>query len=154
MARVAIGGTFDPIHDGHISLLKRAFELGKNGDVIIGLTSNKMARKGRTRSVRDFSIREANLREILLKLFAIESIDIIKIDDQCGPSIYENFDFIVVSPETLPVAEKINQLRGKRNLKHIQISVIEYKLAQDNVRISSTRITEGKIDQHGKLLNS
>ena len=50
------------------------------------------------------------------------------------------------------MAEKINRLRSKKNLKPMQISVIEYQLAQDHVRISSTRITEGKIDRHGKIL--
>jgi phosphopantetheine adenylyltransferase len=30
--------------------------------------------------------------------------------------------------------------------------VVEYQLAQDLVRISSTRIYEGKIDKHGKIL--
>ena len=50
------------------------------------------------------------------------------------------------------MAEKINRLRGKKNLLPMQISVIEYKLAQDQVRISSTRVSEGKIDRHGKIL--
>jgi pantetheine-phosphate adenylyltransferase len=152
MARVAVGGTFDPIHDGHIALLKRAFELSEDGEVVIGLTSDEMARGSRTRPVRDFKLREANLREVIRRCFGIEDVLITKIDDQCGPSIYEVFDYIVVSPETLPMAEKINRLRGKKNLKSIQISVIEYQLAQDHVRISSTRISEGKIDRHGKIL--
>ncbi len=153
MARVAVGGTFDPIHDGHISLLRRAYELGKNGDVVIGLTSDEMARKSRTRQVQNFSVRERNLREVVRRCFGIEDAKIIKIDDQCGSSIYEDFDYIVVSPETLPMARKINRLREKRNLKPLGISVIEYQLAEDHVRISSTRINEGKIDKHGRLLN-
>jgi len=152
MARVAVGGTFDPIHDGHISLLRRAFELGGEGEVVIGLTSDEMARDSRTRAVRNFDVREKNLRAVVLRCFGIEHANIIKIDDQCGSSIYEDFDFIVVSPETMPMAEKINRLRVKKNLKPLQISVIEYQLAQDHVRISSTRIFEGKIDKHGKIL--
>ncbi|MEI6104104.1 MAG: phosphopantetheine adenylyltransferase [Methanothrix sp.] len=152
MARVAVGGTFDPIHDGHISLLRRAYDLGGEGEVVIGLTSDEMARESRTRSVRDFDVREKNLRAVVQRCFGIKHANIIKIDDQCGSSIYEDFDFIVVSPETLPMAEKINRLRAKKNLKPLRISVVEYQLAQDLVRISSTRIYEGKIDKHGKIL--
>jgi pantetheine-phosphate adenylyltransferase len=152
MARVAVGGTFDPIHDGHIALLRRAFELGKDGEVVIGLTSDEMARSSRSRSVRSYESREEDLRTVIKKCFGIDDVHITKIEDQCGPSIYENFDFIVVSPETLPMAEKINRLRTKKGLPPLQISRIEYQMAQDKIRISSTRISEGKIDRHGRLL--
>jgi len=152
MARVAVGGTFDPIHDGHIALLHRAFELGKDGEVVIGLTSDEMARSTRLRPVRDFQLRLRNLRRALKREFDNENFQVVKINDQCGPSIYEDFDFIVVSGETLPMAQKINRLREKGGLKPIKISIIEYQMAQDQIRISSTRIAEGKIDRHGKVL--
>ncbi len=152
MAKVAVGGTFDPIHDGHIVLLSRAFELGKDDEVVIGLTSDEMAHSTRTRPVQDYETRLKNLKETVRKAFGIDDVRIVKIDDKCGSSIYEDFDYIIVSPETLPMALKINRFREKRGMKPLKISMIEYKLAQDNERISSTRISEGKIDRHGRLL--
>jgi pantetheine-phosphate adenylyltransferase len=154
MVRVAVGGTFDPLHDGHLSLLRRAFELGRGGKVVIGLTSDEMARKTRDRPVRDFQSRLRKLKEVLQRELGEEEFSVIKIHDQCGSSLYEDFDYIVVSTETLPMAEKINRLREKRGMKPIKISVIECQMAQDEIRISSTRISEGKIDRHGKVLKS
>ncbi|MDD1757890.1 MAG: phosphopantetheine adenylyltransferase [Methanotrichaceae archaeon] len=152
MARVAVGGTFDPIHDGHIALLRRAFELGKGGEVVIGITSDEMARSTRVRPVRNFELRLRNLKREIKKELGAEDFQAIEINDQCGPSIYEDFDYIVVSDETLPMAQKINRLREKSKLKPMKISVIEYQMAQDQIRISSTRIADGKIDRHGKIL--
>jgi len=152
MAKVAVGGTFDPIHDGHLALLKRAFELGGPDEVVIGLTSDEMARESRSRPVRNYETRLSNLRRTLKRELGVEGFRVIRIDDQCGSSIYEDFDFIVVSPETEPMARKINRLRAKKGLKPLEISIIDYQMAKDDIRISSTRISEGKIDQHGNVL--
>lgn len=152
MARVAVGGTFDPLHDGHLSLLKRAFELGKNGIVVIALTSDEMARDHRTRPVHDYEVRLMNLKACIRREFGAKNYKVEKLNDLCGSAIYDDFDYIVVSPETEPVAERINMLREERGSKPIDISVVEYRLAQDHIRISSTRISEGKIDRHGKVL--
>ena len=52
--QVALGGTFDPVHDGHRALFDRAFELG---DVTVGLTSDDLAAETRAGGERVNEIR-------------------------------------------------------------------------------------------------
>jgi pantetheine-phosphate adenylyltransferase len=151
MARVAVGGTFDPIHDGHLALLRKAFALGKDGTVVIGLTSDGMARH-RTRPVKDYEVRQRNLKETLRKELGKVDFEVEKICDDYGSAITDDYDYIVVSPETEPVAQIINGIREKRGLKPINVTIVQYWLAKDQIPISSTRIARGEIDSHGELL--
>ncbi len=149
MSRVAVGGTFNPLHDGHKALLRRAAELGKNGELLIGLTSDKMARN-KLHAVEDYLSRYAEVRKFVSTLGVDQRI--VKLDDPYGPTIREDFDYLVVSPETLPVGEKINKIRIEKGLKRLKIILVDYVLAADGLPISSTRIRKGEIDNHGKVL--
>ena len=51
MVRIAVGGTFDPLHDGHKALLKKAVELSRGGELVVGLTSDEMAKKKSPQSI-------------------------------------------------------------------------------------------------------
>ena len=141
--KVVVGGTFDILHRGHEVLLKKAFALGK---VTIGLTSNVLARKVKKRKVRDFKYRKRELEDFIKKEFKVKP-KIIKIEDKFGSTLKEDFDFIVVSPETYKTALLINKEREKRGKKPIKIVKIKFVLAQDRKPISSTRILKGEIDR-------
>ena len=66
--------------------------------------------------------------------------------------IRDSLDAIVVSPETEPVARKINEIREQCGMKPLFIETIEFVLAEDLIRISSTRIRRGEIDTFGRIL--
>lgn len=147
--RVAVGGTFQPLHDGHKALLRKAYELSK--DVDIGLTSDEMAHMSRVRPVKSYEEREKALRDWIRKEIGVEP-RIFKINDPYGPALNEDYDYIVVSPETYPTALKINELREARGKKPIKIYRVECVLAEDGKPISATRVARGEIDVHGNLL--
>ncbi len=150
MPRVVVGGTFECLHDGHMELLRKAFELASNGEVDIGLTSNEMANK-RPRNIPDYSIRKERVIRYIQQIAEGQKYTIIELNEPYGKTLTKDYDYIVVSPETYPVALKINKLRAEKNLKDIEIVKIDYVLAEDQIRISSTRIVLGEIDIHGHL---
>ncbi len=151
MSRVAVGGTFNPLHDGHIALLKKAAELSRGGELLIGLTSDEMTRK-KDHEVDDYQTRYNDVMEYIKTLGFLPAI--VRLDDPYGPTIREDFDHLVVSPETQPIGVKINKIRSERNLKQLNIVLVDYVLADDGLTISSKRIWKGEIDGHGKVLGT
>lgn len=152
MAKVAIGGTFECLHDGHRELLNRAFELADGGQADIGLTSDEMASR-RNRAIPDYSQRKSQLLEYLEEISGNTRFRIIELNDPYGRTLDEDYDFIVVSPETYPVALRINSIREGKGMRPIEIVKIGFVLAEDSERISSTRIVRGEIDIHGHIIH-
>jgi pantetheine-phosphate adenylyltransferase len=149
---VALGGTFDPIHDGHRALFERAFELG---DVTVGLTSDELAPKTRhvDRYVRSFADRKEDLAAELSSLAGEHDREytIRELTQPTGIAVEEQFDVLIVSPETEDGGERINEIREERGFDPLRIEVVDHVPAEDGDRISSTRIVRGEIDEHGNL---
>jgi len=148
-----VGGTFDPLHDGHKRLLDRSFDLaGPEGHVVIGLTTDTFASR-KVHPIRSFSERKADLEAYILSKDDVASWNIEPLNDRFGSAVDSEFDAIVVSEETLPVAVEINKERRGKGRRKVDIHQITCVLAEDGRWISSTRIYRGEIDVHGHVLH-
>lgn len=147
--RVAVGGTFEPFHEGHKRLIDKAIELGGE-DVTIGVTSDAMARQ-RIRSVLPFVIRAENVRWYVRRKYGFEPY-VVEITNPYGKTLEYDFEYLVVSPETCEMAKKINEKRRELGKKEIKIVKVDFVLAEDSKPISSTRIKKGVIDRYGRII--
>ncbi|WP_435360502.1 pantetheine-phosphate adenylyltransferase [Haloarchaeobius sp. DFWS5] len=150
--RVAVAGTFGPIHDGHRELLETALEVGAGG-VVVGLTSDAYANESRERTVLPFESRERALSRELdeLDLWG-RPREIRKIAAEDAFAATEaDLDALVVSPETFPEVHDINEARREAELPELVAIVVPFVLDEQGERLSSTRIVEGDVDEHGGL---
>ena len=149
--KVVIGGTFDPLHDGHKRLLKKAFELSAGGELGIGVTSDELARASRSRVVLPYKVRAESVSQYMYAEYGVQ-VTVVELKDRYGITLEADIDSIVISPETYEVALQINELRKEHGLKPITIVKVEHAKAANGQAISSTRIRAGEIDEHGALL--
>lgn len=151
---VLVGGTFDVFHKGHRLLIEKAIS---EGNTVIGITSDELANKSRKRTVNPFSKRSETVRKFAREIATEQNAEftINKIDTPNGPAYTgEQYETIIVSPEskTIDRVNKINDERIENGLNKLDIKVVEPFYAEDNQRISSTRIRNGIIDKNGDLI--
>ncbi len=148
--KVAIGGTFEELHAGHVKLIYEAFKIGD--EVCIGLTSDMFALKTKKRKVLSYNERYANLKKLIEKSRWRIKYTIFKINDPYGPTIKQpDINAIVVSTETFKNAWRINLIRLKKDMKPLLIYVINLVETETGEKISSSGILERRMDAWGRL---
>ena len=147
---VAMGGTFDVVHSGHMALLDKAFSISSK--VIIGLSSDQLAKKRGKNLTSDYPKRLSLLKSVIEKNFPNSSYEISKLENDFGPAVIEgSVKALVVSEETSDKGIRLNELRAKKNLSPARIVVVPMVLAKDGKAISTTRIKNFEIDDSGNL---
>ena len=147
---VAMGGTFDIIHSGHMALLNKAFSISTK--VIIGVTSDQLAVKKGKNPENDYSKRMSLLKSTIEENFPDSAYEISKLENEFGPAVLEeSVKALIVSEETSDKGTLLNKLRAERNLPPVKIVVVPIVLAKDGKAISTTRIKNSEIDSHGNL---
>lgn len=149
--RVAVAGTFGPLHDGHRALLETALAVGADG-VVVGLTSDRFATGSRDRDVPSFTDRAAALRRELDALDrwdrTVELREIASEHDFAASDA--GLDAVVVSRETADEVPDLNAKRRENGLEPLVAVVVPLVLAEDGERLSSTRVVAGEVDEYGR----
>ncbi|HKM09908.1 MAG TPA: inosine/xanthosine triphosphatase [Candidatus Methanomethylophilaceae archaeon] len=145
--RVAVAGTFDVLHDGHRSLLMRAFEIGDY--ICIGITNDEMASERRDRII-PLEIRRSVLETYLKGMR--KPWEVFVIEDIYGPrETMDAIDVLVVSEDTLSNGKKLNEERKSRGVAPLEFSVVSLVMADDGKKISSSGILEGRYGRDGSV---
>jgi pantetheine-phosphate adenylyltransferase len=152
--KVAVGGTFDELHKGHLALLSKAFEAGEY--VVIGLTSDEfVAKMGKPHKTASYEERLEDLKAFLEKSGFAGRFEVVALKDSYGLTLdKDGLDALVVSKETEKIAQKINQKRAEAGLPPLKIITISLIQAENKKPISTTRIRGGEIDRNGHMLKT
>jgi len=137
---IALGGTFDRLHNGHKKLLMLSASACSKR-LIIGIMSDKLLqKKANSNLITNFDTRKLKVEEFL-NIFAKNiTTEIVQLDDPCGPTISEpDIDAIVVSSETIPGATKINEIRVNKGFLPLKVLVTS---RNDVATLSSTFIRD------------
>lgn len=142
----AVAGTFDVLHSGHKKLIDRAFLLGDS--VIVGITSDTMARGGRS-VVNPLAVRIAVLEDYLSTKNG--EWEIHTIDDPMGPKgLMDRVDVLVVSEETAGNGRMIAEDREKRGVKALAVDVVSMVSSSEGAHVHSRNAHSGECGCDGE----
>ncbi|XP_047533550.1 bifunctional coenzyme A synthase isoform X1 [Vanessa atalanta] len=151
---VALGGTFDKLHNGHKILLSQA-ALRATKHVTVGVTDvNMIQSKILWELIEPVEQRIKAVLDFLTDVNPELEYNVLPIQDLYGPTKHDaRLQLIVVSEETIRGAVKINEKRKENGLNELDIYTIE--LAEDTNKQSTEEETKvSSSNQRMRLLGT
>jgi pantetheine-phosphate adenylyltransferase len=149
---VALGGTFDYLHRGHRALLDEGFEIGQM--LLIGVVSDALAHSLGKTPEQHYNDRFMGVARYIAKKHPGEPFKLLQLQDPYGPLASDpTIEAVVVTPDSFDRGMEANLVRAKAGLRTVHVVLVPLVLAEDGVRISSTRIRSKEIDGEGRLLS-
>lgn len=139
-SHVALGGTFDRLHNGHRKLLTLAASICTRR-MTVGITGASMLKKkSGAELIASFEARRESVEEFLRTIKPGVERDLVQLEDPFGPTISDpEIEALVVSSETIRGAFEINRRRVEKQLKPLAILV---SLRGDGALLSSSFIRQ------------
>eukprot|EP00968_Pinguiococcus_pyrenoidosus_P009749 scaffold756_cov281-Pinguiococcus_pyrenoidosus.AAC.2 len=136
---IALGGTFDHLHNGHKRLLTVAAHVARD-DVLVGITDPAMlAKKSHRRKIESFEARSQRVESVLRQLGCTARIRTVRIRDAAGPLTAERrIRTILVTSENLGMAHEINVQRRSNQLPRLRILCLR-RTREDSLSSSELR---------------
>ena len=138
---VAVGGTFDHLHAGHIALLQTA-AVCCTKRIVVGLTVDVMLRQKQHRTkIQSYTEREEGVRVFLDRVKEpAATVEVFELSDPLGPTVtMPEIEALVISEETAAGGDEVNRVRVERGLAPLRIITVPL-LCVGNERVCSTNI--------------
>lgn len=150
---VALGGTFDHIHDGHKVLLSLAIFLTKF-KLIIGITGPKLLTKKKyAEFLHSFDKRVQVTIDFFRKFAQHQIFEIYEINDICGPTGYlKDINCLVLSEESKSGGDFVNEYRQKNNYPQLEVFTIGLIGGDKDTKLSSTDLR--RLDKEKNAIKS
>eukprot|EP00981_Chlorochromonas_danica_P010785 scaffold3412_cov171-Ochromonas_danica.AAC.3 len=142
---VAVGGSFDNLHNGHRKLLMFAAALCRD-TLTIGITNDTMlVHKANADFINSYEDRVDSVRKYLVEIKPNLSLRIAQLHEPYGPAITDpHLQALIVSSETILGAFQINSIRHERGFSPMKIVVLN---RADAAILSSSFIREQRAQQ-------
>lgn len=140
---IAVGGTFDRLHLGHQTFLRKAFAISEK--VLLGVTDDIFIhKKALKKEILPYQKRRADLIKFLKKNNFFSRTVLYKLEDVFGPTLDKNLKIegILVTEKTLQGAKIVNQKRKELGLPSLKIIKAPLVKKQNGEVLSSTRIRQ------------